>query len=117
MGAPKGTVVKCDFCPERARSGWVPYCVQACPHHAIYWGDLEEDLATNGDAVVKLSRFLPENQAYHLKEELGTEPRVYYIAGHGEEVGRDPYNKGRLPTQWPWQEKLEGAKTWKRSRR
>lgn len=117
VGAPRGTVMKCDFCPEMARMGWIPYCAQACPNGAIYWGDLEEDLATNGKQVVVLSRFLAENQAYHLKEHLGTKPRVYYIPGHGEKVGRDPYKRGRLPTQWPWKETVEGAKAWKRSGR
>ncbi|MBI2872930.1 MAG: 4Fe-4S dicluster domain-containing protein [Chloroflexi bacterium] len=115
LGAPKGTVMKCDFCPEMARVGWLPYCIQACPNGAIYWGDLEEDLATNGEKVVTLSRFLSENEAYRLKEDLGTQPRVYYIPGHGQGVGRDSYKKGRLPTQWPWKETVAGAKTWKRS--
>ncbi len=58
--AQKGTVMKCDFCPDMARAGRLPYCAQGCPNHAIYYGDLEEDLATNGDQVVKLSRLLSE---------------------------------------------------------
>lgn len=110
----KGTVVKCDFCTEMARSGRLPYCILACPHRAIYYGDLEEDLATNGKEVVKLSRFLSENDAYRLKEELRTQPRVYYIAGHGQNVGRSPYETGREPMEWPWMETLEGAKVWRR---
>lgn len=112
--AKKGTVVKCDFCPEMARAGRLPFCVMACPHRAIYYGDLEEDLATNGQEVVKVSRFLATNQAYRLKEDLKTQPRVYYIPGHGQDAGRDPYEKGRLPTEWPWIERIEGAKTWSR---
>ena len=76
-------------------------------------------MATNGLEVVKLSKFLSENQAYRLKEDLNTKPRVYYIPGHGELVGkgRDPYKHGRLPSQWPWIEKIKGAKTWSRSGR
>lgn len=112
--AIKGTVMKCDFCPDMARAGKLPYCAQACPHNAIYYGDLEEDIATNGKDVVTLSRLLSENSAYHLKENLGTHPRVFYIPGHGELVGRDAYKTGRLPTQWPWQKKVKGSKTWKR---
>lgn len=112
--ARRGTVMKCDFCPEMARAGTLPYCVQACPNRALYYGDLEEDLATNGEEIIVVSKFLSENQAYRQRENLGTKPRVYYIPGHGEAVGRDPYKKGRLPTRWPWVERAKGAKTWKR---
>jgi molybdopterin-containing oxidoreductase family iron-sulfur binding subunit len=112
--AKKGTVMKCDFCSHEARAGTLPYCVQGCPHRAIYFGDLEEDVATNGGNIVTASRFLSENQAYRLKEDLGTKPRVYYIPGHGEAVGRDVFTEGRLPTEWPWIERIKGSKTWKR---
>ncbi len=110
----KGTVTKCDFCPDMARTGTLPYCVQACPNRAIYYGDLEEDIATNGKQIVMASRFLSENQAYNLKENMGTKPRVYYIPGHGEAVGRDSFSEGRQPTEWPWVERAKGAKTWGR---
>ena len=111
---PKGVTCKCDFCPDMARAGKLPYCAQACPSNAIYYGDLEEDIATNGEELVKLSHFLAENQAYNLKADLGTKPRVYYIAGHGEGVGRNPYRAGRKASRWPWVEKIKGAQTWKR---
>jgi len=112
--AIRGTVMKCDFCPDMARAGRLPYCAQGCPNRAIYYGDLEEDLATNGTEVVKLSRFLAENNAVRLKEELGTEPRVRFIPGHGEQVGRRPTVTGRKPTVWPWQKLVQGATSWKR---
>ena len=112
--ARKGTVMKCNFCPHLARSGRLPYCARACPNNAIYYGDLEEDLATNGREVVRLSRFLAEHSSYRLKEHLGTEPRVFYIPGHGEGVGHDSYRGGRKATQWPWQKRAEGAATWSR---
>ena len=110
----KGTVMKCDFCPDMARTGTLPYCVQGCPQRAIYYGDLEEDIATNGRVVVSASRFLAENDAYRLKEDLGTGPRVYYIPGHGEAVGRDVFTPERQPTEWPWMERVDGAVTWQR---
>lgn len=110
----RGTVMKCDFCPDMARAGILPYCAQGCPNKAIYYGDLEEDVATNGTNIVQVSRFLSQNQGYNLKEELGTKPRVYYIPGHGEAVGRDSSKKGRLPTVWPWTKLVKGAKTWSR---
>ncbi|MBI4202928.1 MAG: 4Fe-4S dicluster domain-containing protein [Chloroflexi bacterium] len=113
--AKKGVVYKCDFCPEMARSGRLPFCAQACPQHAIYYGDLEEDLATNGEEVVQFTTFLSRNNAYRYKEDLGTNPRVYYIPGHGEVVGRTPDQAGKLPTRWKWQQTVQGATTWKRS--
>lgn len=112
--AQKGTVMKCDFCPEMARSGTLPFCVLACPNNAIYYGDLEEDIATNGRGVVSFSDHLRENNAYRLKEHLGTQPRVHYIPGHGEGIGRDPEHEGRMATTWPWLERVKGAVTWSR---
>ncbi|TAK65459.1 MAG: 4Fe-4S dicluster domain-containing protein [Dehalococcoidia bacterium] len=112
--ARRGTVMKCDFCPDMARAGVLPYCAQGCPNKAIYYGDLEEDVATNGKDIVSVSRFLSEHQAYNLKEDMGTKPRVYYIPGHGELAGRDSAKKGRLATVWPWTKKAKGADTWKR---
>jgi molybdopterin-containing oxidoreductase family iron-sulfur binding subunit len=112
--AIRGTVMKCDFCPEMARDGTLPYCIQACPNDAIWYGDLEEDIATNGRTVVKATRLISDNSGYRLKEHLGTRPRVYYLPGHGEDVGRDPHDEGRMPTEWPWIERAEGAVTWTR---
>jgi len=116
FGAPRGTVMKCDFCPDEARAGSLPFCVRGCPQGALWWGDLEEDLATNGKEVIVLSRLLADHDASRLKEHLGTEPRVYYIHGHGERLGRSPYRRGRLATRWPWKA-LNGATAWKRSGR
>ncbi len=112
----KGVVYKCDFCPEMARAGRLPFCVQACPQNAMYYGDLEEDMATNGVEVVSVSDFLAENSAFRYKEELGTRPRVYYIPGHGQDAGRDPKTQGRQPVRWQYPEIAEGAKTWTRSK-
>ncbi|MHB8376329.1 MAG: 4Fe-4S dicluster domain-containing protein [Dehalococcoidia bacterium] len=112
--AIKGTVMKCDFCPDMAGAGRLPYCAQACPNHAIYYGDLEEGMATNGDQVVDVNHFLAANAAYRLKEDLGTEPRVFYIPGYGENVGRSPFKRGRLATIWPWKNVAKGSETWTR---
>jgi molybdopterin-containing oxidoreductase family iron-sulfur binding subunit len=80
----QGTVGKCDSCAHRLREGDFPACVTACDMEAIYVGDLVADIATNGRETVVLSEFLRTNDAFRLKEELGTKPRVYYIAGHGQ---------------------------------
>ncbi len=101
--AIKGTVMKCDFCPDLMRDGKLPYCATGCPMKALYMGDLNEDLATNGVDIVKLSKFLDDNNAYQHKEELGTQPRVWYLPGHGQEFGRRPNDlRPRKPSEWPW---------------
>lgn len=82
----KGTVGKCVLCVHNIRDGVLPYCVDACTMGAIYVGDIDADVATNGGETVRLSTFLSQNNAIRLKEELNTRPRVYYIAGHGEDL-------------------------------
>jgi len=114
VGAPKGTVSKCDFCPDLARAGSLPMCVIACPQDAIFYGDLEEDIATNGRDVISFTEFLSDNNSYRQKEELGTKPRVHYIPGHGELVGRNKNKAGRMDTKWPWLERVKGSVKWSR---
>lgn len=96
-----GTVEKCMFCAHRTGKK-LPACVEGCPMNAIYFGDLVEDIATNGKEVVQLSAFIAENNAFRLKEELGTRPRVWYIPGHGEEFGRsaDDPRSAENPLSW-----------------
>lgn len=81
----KGTVEKCMFCAHDAAVGKLPACTTACPMSAIWFGDLEQDIATNGLETVQLSWLLASRNAYRLKEELGTRPRVWYLPGHGEQ--------------------------------
>lgn len=81
-----GTVGKCDGCAHETREGRLPACVSSCTMEAIYLGDFVTDIATNGRETVGLSQFLRENDVYRLKEHLGTEPRVYYVAGHGQHL-------------------------------
>jgi len=84
----KGTVGKCVFCADRLPSGELPACVSGCAMGALYIGDLVTDIAVNGlGASVVLSEFLRTNDAVRFKEELGTNPHVYYIAGHGQDLG------------------------------
>lgn len=75
-----GTVEKCDFCPDMLRQGKMPACVSGCPMDVIYFGDQNEDAVTNASGItVKLSQLLENNAGYRHLEELGTEPRVYYL--------------------------------------
>jgi dimethyl sulfoxide reductase iron-sulfur subunit len=84
----KGTVGKCVLCADRLPHGELPACVAGCPMGVLYIGDLVTDVAVNGlGEAIRLSQFLKDNDAVRFKEELGTNPRVYYILGHGQEIG------------------------------
>ncbi len=86
--AKKGTVGKCVFCADRLPHGELPACVAGCPMGVLYIGDLVTDVAVSGiGTTVVLSEFLRDNDAVRYKEELGTNPRVYYILGHGQNLG------------------------------
>ncbi len=74
-----GTVEKCDFCPDMVRQGMLPDCVTACPNGTFYFGDENEDTVTNGDETVSLSQLLKDRSGYRFMEELGTQPRLYYL--------------------------------------
>jgi Fe-S-cluster-containing dehydrogenase component len=67
----KGVVEKCNFCSERLAKGELPACVQAS-NGAIVFGDLK-------DPESKVRQVLRENFTIRRKEDLGTEPCVYYI--------------------------------------
>ncbi|HDL07469.1 MAG TPA: 4Fe-4S dicluster domain-containing protein [Desulfobacteraceae bacterium] len=67
----KGVVEKCNFCAERLDVGKMPACVEAS-NGAIAFGDLE-------DPESDVRKLLKENFTIRRKQELGTEPSVYYI--------------------------------------
>jgi len=76
----KGVVEKCTFCPHLLREGKLPACAQACSMDAIYFGDEYEDAVTNdAGETLALSSITKRGAAFRLLEELGTEPRVYYL--------------------------------------
>ena len=101
--AVKGTVIKCMFCAHLLRDGKLPYCVTGCPMKALYIGDLNENVASKGMEVVQLPQFLAENDAYRYKEELGTQPRVWYLPGHGQEFSRKADDPRQFkPPEWSW---------------
>ena len=79
-----GTAGKCVMCVHLLRVGKFPACLDACGMSAIYIGDLVTDVMTNGAETYQLSTYLRDNDAFRLREELNTGPRVYYVAGHGQ---------------------------------
>ncbi len=69
---PKNVVEKCTMCDHRITKGHDTYCNTVCPSKARFFGDL-------GDPGSKVSKLLQQYGGTRLKEEAGTEPRVYYI--------------------------------------
>jgi Fe-S-cluster-containing dehydrogenase component len=67
----KGVVEKCNFCAERLAVGKMPACVEASGG-ALAFGDLD-------DPHSEVREILRENFTIRRKQELGTEPSVYYI--------------------------------------
>jgi len=85
---PVGVIEKCTFCHHRlqhAREGaraagrplreddYVPACAESCPTGAIVFGDLD-------NPEHRVARLQHDSRAFRLLEELGTEPKVYYLA-------------------------------------
>jgi molybdopterin-containing oxidoreductase family iron-sulfur binding subunit len=68
----KGVVEKCTLCEHRVTKGELPYCVEACPANARIFGDLN-------DPDSEVSYILGKFRAWRLKEDLGTEPKVFYV--------------------------------------
>ena len=69
---PMGVVEKCTMCNHRIKDGLDPYCVEKCPSKARIFGDLN-------DPDSKVNYLLGKYKPFRLKEQLGTEPKVYYI--------------------------------------
>ncbi len=78
--SPVGNVRKCTFCVhlqdadgryDRETGRW-PACAKTCPGGAIHFGDFN-------DPDSEVNQLLKERQAVRLKEELGTNPSVYYL--------------------------------------
>lgn len=87
----KGTVGKCDFCPDMTRKGEMPHCVSACPNGVFMFGDLNEDTVSNGAETFRFSDLIKDKAGYRLMEDLGTKPSVYYLPP----VSRNfPYESG-----------------------
>jgi molybdopterin-containing oxidoreductase family iron-sulfur binding subunit len=77
-----GVVEKCTFCFHRIDQGLregkkigeevVPACVEACPSRARFFGDLD-------DPDSEVSRRLASRTSFRLREDMGTEPKVFYL--------------------------------------
>lgn len=78
--SPVGNVRKCQFCLHlqdengnyNRQAGRWPACAKTCTGKAIHFGDFL-------DPESDVSRLLRERAAIRLKEELGTQPNVFYL--------------------------------------
>lgn len=75
----KGTVEKCDFCPDMLRQKKLPPCITSCPNGVLYFGNANDDTVTNGSETFRLSKLLRDKAGYRYLEDLGTKPNVYYL--------------------------------------
>ncbi|MBR2835961.1 MAG: 4Fe-4S dicluster domain-containing protein [Coriobacteriales bacterium] len=67
-----GTVEKCDFCRDLIEQGKNPACMDLCPARARFWGDIE-------DPESEISKLIAEREYDLLKEDMGTQPMVFYL--------------------------------------
>ncbi len=70
--SPIGNVLKCHFCLHRIERGLLPQCVTTCIGRATFFGD-----ANDPESLV--SKLIAQPNVMRLKEELGTNPRVFYL--------------------------------------
>jgi len=70
--AYKGVIRKCHWCLHRLEAGMVPACATTCIGEAIYFGDKNAPQSL-------VNELLATGRAVRLKEERGTQPRVYYL--------------------------------------
>lgn len=87
----RGVAEKCTFCIHRIDRGLAhgmmpgvdraatPACVNICPVEARIFGDLN-------DPESKVSKAIKELPTFRLREDLGTEPNVYYVPAEGMAV-------------------------------
>lgn len=88
---PKGVVEKCTLCSHRLQKGrekaraeeremipedYIPACAEVCPSQAMYFGDLD-------DPKSEISKLMRSRRAFRLLEDLGTEPKIIYLAEGG----------------------------------
>jgi Fe-S-cluster-containing dehydrogenase component len=72
LEAKAGVIEKCTFCVQRVRNGLTTRCTEVCPVGARTFGDLK-------DPESAVSVLLKTRRVYRMKEELGTEPMIWYV--------------------------------------
>ncbi|NOY27259.1 MAG: 4Fe-4S dicluster domain-containing protein [Oligoflexia bacterium] len=71
--SPVGNARKCTYCVNRLEAGMLPSCTNTCIGGATYFGDLS-------DSHALIAELAGSPRVMHLKEELGTSPRTFYLS-------------------------------------
>ena len=71
-GSPIGNARKCHFCIHRIENGELPACIVSCMGRAGFFGDAN-------DSSGLVAELIGQPNVMRLKEEMGTEPKVYYL--------------------------------------
>lgn len=79
-GSRLGTVAKCTLCTDRLQSGKLPVCLEACPNHAIYLGNLDRNTVTNGVTVTNLAQLLETRHYTAAANPKGVATRIVHLA-------------------------------------
>ena len=72
--APVGGGRKCHFCLHRLAVGMIPTCVSTCVGRAMFFGDIKNPQSLVSELLAKY-----KDKVLRIRENRGTEPRVYYI--------------------------------------
>ncbi len=70
--SPDGWVDKCTFCDHRLKNGQNPACVEVCPTHCMYFGDMD-------DPNSPVSKIVARRKWKVLAPEAGTAPQIFYL--------------------------------------
>lgn len=70
--SPIGNARKCQFCVHRISQGLLPACVTTCLGGATFFGDYN-------DSESLVHELIGNSRMMRLKEELGTDPKVFYL--------------------------------------
>ena len=86
---PRGVTEKCTLCIQYIAQGLAPACVRACPANTRIFGDLD-------DPDSHISEVLRSNGVFRLQENLGTQPKVFYIPPGNKKVRGDVYYQSEI---------------------
>jgi molybdopterin-containing oxidoreductase family iron-sulfur binding subunit len=105
----RGVMEKCSMCVQRIQDGKlkakvegrtlvdgdaVTACADACPTDALIFGDLNDMVDERGTAGSRVHHSAKSARSYHLLEEIGTRPNIFYkVKVRNIEIAEKPAEK------------------------